>query len=264
MECKTRELQVLDAIRAEMDTIPGHLGFYYKNLVTGVEYSVRGEEAFLAASVIKLPLFLHILEQAAAGKMDLDEVLTVTAADKVPICGTLTLYTGDTCADVRTLCRLMISVSDNTATNKLVDYATIPGANEGFRAMGLEQTVLRRKMYDTASSRAGIQNYICPREIGMLLEKLYREEFVSAGVCKEAIDTLLLQQVDHKLNGKLCGEVDIAHKTGEDDRLSNDVGIVYADEPFVICFAGHDADVYRWEDLMRRGTYDLVRAQKGE
>lgn len=128
--------------------------------------------------------------------------------------------------------------------------------------MGLEKTVLRRRLFDRSASLAGIQNTICPAEIGMLLEALYRNEFVSPEVCREVIDTMLLQQVDHKLNGKLSGQVDIAHKTGEDDELSNDVGIVYAPQPFVICFAGHDTDVYRWEDLMRRGTFDLVMAQK--
>ena len=76
------------------------------------------------------------------------------------------------------------------------------------------------------------------------------------------IDSAMLkQQIDHKLDGKLCGKVPIAHKTGENDRLSNDVGIVYGKEPFVICFAGHDTDVYRWEDLMRRSTYELHKAQ---
>jgi len=125
----------------------------------------------------------------------------------------------------------------------------------------LERTVLRRKLYDEVSSAAGIQNTICPREIGMLLEQLYREEFVSPEVSWQALELLLLQQIEHKLNGKLCGRVKIAHKTGEDDNLSNDVGIVYAPQPFVICFAGYDTDVYRWEDLMRRSTYDLVKAQ---
>jgi len=80
-------------------------------------------------------------------------------------------------------------------------------------------------------------------------------------VSQEAMSILLRQQIDHKLDGKLCGAVPIAHKTGEDEALSNDVGIVFAPEPFVICFAGHDTDVYRWEDLMRRGTFELVRAQ---
>jgi beta-lactamase class A len=97
--------------------------------------------------------------------------------------------------------------------------------------------------------------------MGQLLEQLYRQEFISPEVSRQAMDILLKQQIDHKLDGKLCGEVPIAHKTGEDDHLSNDVGILFAKEPFVICFAGHDTDVYRWEDLMRRSTYDLVHCQ---
>ena len=257
----TREMLVLEAIREEMARIPGHTGFYYKNLVTGVEFGVREDEAFGAASVIKLPLFMHVLKESAAGRMSMDEQLTVTSEDKVPICGALTLFTGDVTCDVRTLCRLMISISDNTATNRLIDYATIPGASAGFEAMGLHVTKLTRKLFDSEASKKGLRNTICPKEIGALLEMLYRGTFVSEAECKEAIDTLLLQQVDHKLNGKVCGEVRIAHKTGEDDELSNDVGIVYAKEPFVICFAGHDTDVYAWEDLMRRGTYDLLHAQ---
>lgn len=257
----TNELNILDSIRQEMDSIPGHTGFYYYNLVTGMEYGVREDEVFGAASVIKLPLFMHVLAECAAGRMSMVEKLTITQADKVPICGALTLFTDDVTADIRTLCRLMISISDNTATNKLIDRCTIPGTQEGFRAMGLEKTQLTRKLFDRSASLRGLRNTICPREIGQLLIKLYRHEFISEAVCKEVIDTLLLQQVDHKLNGRICGEVSIAHKTGEDDELSNDVGIVYAPQPFVICFAGHDTDVYRWEDLMRRSTYDLYKVQ---
>lgn len=256
-----KERLALEAIREEMSHIPGHTGFYYKNLVSGAQFGVREDEAFGAASVIKLPLFMHILKEAAQGRLSMEERLTVTKEDKVPICGALTLFTGDVSCDVRTLCRLMISISDNTATNRLIDYATIPGASAGFENMGLSVTKLTRKLFDSEASRKGLRNYICPKEMGALLEKLYRGTFVSEAVCLEAIDTLLLQQVDHKLNGKICGEVRIAHKTGEDDELSNDVGIVYAKEPFVVCFAGHDTNVYAWEDLMRRGTYDLLRAQ---
>ncbi len=255
------ELSILDRIRQEMDSLPGHTGFYYYNLATGAEYGVRADEVFGAASVIKLPLFMHVLAECAASRMSMDEKLTIAKADKVPICGALTLFTGNVTADVRTLCRLMISISDNTATNKLIERCTIPSVQEGFRAMGLEKTQLTRKLFDRSASLKGLRNTICPREIGQLLIKLYRNEFVSEEVCKEVIDTMLLQQVDHKLNGRICGEVAIAHKTGEDDELSNDVGIVYAPQPFVVCFAGHDTDVYRWEDLMRRSTYDLYKVQ---
>lgn len=257
----TQEQAVLQQIAEEMQTIPGHLGFYYKNLVTGYEFGIQEEEAYLAASVIKLPLYLHILRQWAEGILHPDDLLTITEADKMPSCGALSLFTGEISVDLRSLCRLMIVLSDNTATNKLIRLCTIPGANEAFQEMGLQQTVLRRLLFDAQASAAGLQNTVSPKEMGMLLEQLYRGTLVNPEVCQEAIDTLLKQQVDHKLGGKLF-DAPIAHKTGEDENLSNDVGIVFAREPFVICFTGHDTDVYRWEDLMRRAAYDLYQIQK--
>ena len=258
---QAKELPVLQKISAEIETIPGHLGFYYKNLVTGFTFGIREEEPYLAASVIKLPLYLHILQQCSRNYMNMAELLTIEDADKMPSCGALTLFSGTVRADLGTLCRLMIALSDNTATNKLIRRCTIDGANAGFRAMGLNQTVLRRLLFDAEASAAGRQNTVSPKEMGMLLESLYFGQFVSKEVSAEAMDTLLLQQIEHKLGGKLS-DVPIAHKTGEDDGLSNDVGIIFADEPFVICFTGHDTDVYRWEDLMRRAAFDLVRIQQ--
>ena len=255
-----KEQLALEAITREMETIPGHLGLYYKNLVTGFEYGVRAEETYLAASVIKFPILLHVLDRAARGEISLSDKLTVENWEKVPSCGGLNQFTDAVTADVRTLCRLMIVLSDNTATNKLIRFCGMNRCNAAFREMGLEKTVLNRLLFDYEAAQRGFQNYICPREIGMLLEKLYKKEFVSAEASQYAIDILLDQQIGHKLEGKLTG-VPVAHKTGEDSELSNDVGIVFAEQPFVICFAGHDTDVYRWEDLIRRAAYDLVQAQ---
>ena len=257
----TREQLTLDAIAQEMKTIPGHLGLYYKNLETGFEYGINEEDAFLAASVIKFPLLLHVLTRAARGEISLSDRLVVENWEKMPSCGGLNQFTDAVEADILTLCRLMIVLSDNTATNKLFRFCGLENCNAAFREMGLEKTVVRRLLFDAEASARGLQNTICPREMGQLLEQLYRGEFVSPEVSRQAMDILLKQQIDHKLDGKLCGEVPIAHKTGEDNGLSNDVGIVFAEQPFVICFSGHDTDVYRWEDLMRRAAYDLVHTQ---
>lgn len=254
------ERAVLSSIQAHMAKIPGHVGFYYKNLVTGEAAGVRENDAFLAASVIKLPIFLFVLAQCASGELSMEEKLWVEDVDKVPGCGALSLFTGPVEADLRTLCRLMIDLSDNTATNRLIRHCTIPELNRFFRSLGMEKTVLRRLLFDAEASAAGLENTICPKELGILLERLYRGTYVSPEVSRYALDVLLDQQICHKLDGKLCGQVPIAHKTGEDENLSNDVGIVFAREPFVICFAGHDTDVYAWEDLMRRSTWELCQA----
>lgn len=257
----TKEQQVLASIEHQMKDLPGHLGFYYKNLATGFEYGVGEDEAYLAASVIKFPLLLHVLEKAASGEISLSDKLIVEDWEKMPSCGALNQFFGPVEVEIRTLCRLMIVISDNTATNKLFRICGIDNVNAAFRRMGLEKTVVRRLLFDSEASARGLENTICPKEMGMLLERLYRGSFVSPEVSREAMDILLDQQIGHKLEGKLK-EADVAHKTGEDSNLSNDVGIVFAPEPFVICFAGHDTDVYPWEDLIRRSAWELYQAQK--
>ncbi len=258
---QSKEFEVLQTIENEMKSIPGHLGFYYKNLVTGLEYGVNAGDAFLAASVIKFPIMLLVLSLAAKGELDLCEKLEVKNAEKCPSCGALYLILGEYEVEIRSLIRLMIAISDNTATNMLIRKLTIEGANAGFAEMGLSQTKIRRLLFDAEAAARGLENTVCPQEMGMLLERLYRGAFVNEQVSRDALDILLLQQINHKLKGKLGSKAKVAHKTGEDSKLSNDVGIVYANEPFVICFMGHDTDVYKWEDLMRRSTDALFEAQ---
>ena len=190
----------------------------------------------------------------------MDDRIVTEESDKVPGCGALNMFTGVVETDIRTLCRLMICISDNTATNRLLRLCGLDDVEKGFLAMGLNKTKIRRFLFDCVSSAKGIQNTICPKELGTLFEKLYRGEFINETASKEILKTLLEQQINHKLGGKICDEVAIAHKTGEDDNLSNDVGIVYAKRPFILCFAGHDTDVYLWEDLIRRASCDLYKA----
>lgn len=254
------EREALENIRREMSAMPGHLGFYYKNLVTGYEYGVGEEEIYGAASVIKFPLFLHVLAECGQGRLSLDDVIVTEQSDKVPSCGALNMFTGSISTDIRTVCRLMICLSDNTATNRLIRLCGFEAIEQGFAGMGLEKTRIRRKLFDREAAAQGKQNTVSPKELGLLLERLWRGAYISREVSDYATEVLSEQQITHKLGGKLGENVKIAHKTGEDDGLSNDVGIVYAPRPFVICFTGHDTDVYPWEDLMRRGTYELYMA----
>ena len=99
----TKEQLTLEAITREMETIPGHLGLYYKNLITGFEYGVREDEIYLAASVIKFPILLHVLDRAARGEISLSQKLTVENWEKVPSCGGLNQFTDAVTADIRTL-----------------------------------------------------------------------------------------------------------------------------------------------------------------
>ena len=88
--------------------------------------------------------------------------------------------------------------------------------------------------------------------MGLLLEKLYQGEVVSAEASAQMLDILK----DQRLNGKLpfflhTMGVPVAHKTGEDDGITHDVGIIYAKEPMVCCFVGEHVDVPGYERLMQ-------------
>lgn len=248
--------KITDKLKAQQ----GHVGFYYKNMVTGQTFGYNQDKQFLAASVIKLPVFMCICKWAAEGKVSMDEIIKVKQEDKMPICGALTLFTGEPEADILTLCKLMISISDNTATNLLIKRFGIDTLSEEFKKIGLKDTQLNRLLFDAQATEKGIENKIVPAEMGMLLEEIYSRTFVNSQVSKEIEDVLFLQQINHKICGIIGDEnVPVAHKTGEDDNLSNDVGIVYAKQPFIVCFAGYDTKVSEFEDLIRHVSADLYK-----
>lgn len=245
------------SILERLEKQKGHIGVFVKNLATGEVFDYHAGEKFLAASVIKLPVFMCISKWAEEGKADFSEKIKVRNEDKLPVCGALTLFTDEPVVDVRTLCNLMISLSDNAATNILIKRFGMPAYIDEFSEIGLKNTELNRVLFDSEASEAGVENYIVPSEMAMLMEKLYNKQFVSETVSDKIIETLLLQQINHKIPGIIGDAVPIAHKTGEDDNLSNDVGIVYAKQPFIICMAGHDTCTGEWEELQRHLAYEV-------
>ena len=245
------------SILARLKEAPGKIGFYYQDLNTGHSFGFQEDQAFEAASVIKLPMFAAVMLFCQRGEASLDDKLLAKKADRVPPCGALYFFTDEPLVDIRTLCGLMITISDNTATNMLMRHFGIDRFNAAFRELGLEKTALNRLLFDAEASAAGKQNYICPREMAELLEKIYRGTLVSGEASRFMEETLLLQQINHKIPGSLNDAVPVAHKTGEDDGISNDVGIVYTREPFVVAFASNQTNVAEFEPLMRQISLEL-------
>ena len=247
-----------DYILGRLSRVPGDVGFYFKDLTTGEELGRNENEMFQAASVIKLPMFAVVAKFVAEGKASWEDRLVAHNEERVPPCGALWFFEDEPSVSLRTLCGLMITISDNMATNMLMRHFGIETFNREFREIGLEKTHIERLLFDSAAGAQGKQNKIVPREMGCLLERVYRHSFVNETVSKCIEDTLLEQQINHKIPGYLRGEVDVAHKTGEDDGITNDVGIVYAREPFVICFATNNTDVPEAERAMREISLALA------
>ena len=240
-----------DEIPERLAGLPGEIGFYYKNLRTGETLGHRENELFESASVIKLPIYAVLIKLREAGEIDFAEKLLCREEDKFPSCGALQYFTGEVSVDIRTLCGLMISLSDNSATNLLIRRLGIDFLNEQFKTLGLAQSHIERFLFDTEASARGLENRIAPAEMGWLLEQIALRRFVSPAASEEMEALLRRQQIKHKIPGYLPRGTVVAHKTGEDVGITNDVGIVFAKEPFVLCFASNRTDVPRAERTLR-------------
>lgn len=248
-----------------LDKVPGKIGFVYKNLITGDTIEYQAEEEMVAASVIKLYIMVEAFRQMEEGLLKPDQLLSVKREDCVPSCGALTYMHDGVEVTVMDLITLMIILSDNTATNILIDLLGIENINQTMESLGCRVSCLRRKMFDDEKSKQGIQNTINAAETASLLEKLYFGKVIS----KESSNTMLSIMKNQRLNGKipfflhsLKDSPVIAHKTGEDSGVTHDAGIVFARQPFVLSFFGNETDVPVYEQTMAEIARLLYQKQE--
>lgn len=253
-----------EEILKELGSIPGKVGFYYKNLVTGETVGFNETETFRAASIIKLPLLAGMLYQKEHSGANFDEKLHIHKSDMVPGCGAVQHMSGEPELDILSLAKLMITISDNTATNALASHFGIEEMKAVFDGLGMKKTRLNRLLYDFESENKGIQNWFTPEEMGELLDRMYRRELVSVEASEFLEEILLQQQINHKIPSRLPDDFKVAHKTGEEEGTTHDVGIVYSKEPFVVCFASNKTDVPGFEDFIRNTTYRLFCHSEGK
>lgn len=248
---------IQENILSKLKKLPGDVGFYYKNLCTEESFEYKADEIYIPASIIKLPILMAIYMMVAEKEADLSEKITIKDNQKMPSCGALNSFTFEPQIDIKTLCNLMITISDNTATNVLISHYGINKLNEVFQNMGLKQTRVNRLLFDSEASKRGIQNTASPREISILLEQLYNGSFISESVSQEIKEILLRQQINHKLKEMLPPGTKAAHKTGEDDYISNEVGIVYTIQPFIISVLSNNTKVHEVNDFIRNTAFEL-------
>lgn len=245
----------------QLEALGGDTGVYVKNLVTGETWSRGADVPVVAASVIKIPVMIEAFRQAQTGELSLEEIHVLEDWERLPSCGTLkAMHTGIEMT-LLDLVKLMIIVSDNAATNIMIRRVGIENVNRTLRTLGCEKTTLNRLLFDREASKRGVKNFITAGEMGMVLEKLWRGEVIS----KAASDAMMEILLDQRLNGKLpffidSMGIDIAHKTGEDDGISHDVGVIYTREPLVVCFVGEHVDVPRYERIMQDAARMLCEA----
>ncbi len=237
-----------DAIRR----FPGDVGFYCRFLDADETWTHNPDLPLVAASVIKLPILVTAFRDIAAGRLDAEETWRIQAKDKMPSCGALTYLHDGLEVTLRDLLTLMIILSDNTATNLLIDRLTPAHVNETMEALGIPGVALRRRLFEPELSARGIQNTVTARGMGVLLERMAAGALLGEPWDGEMRGILLNQRLNGKLPFFLHSQnIRCAHKTGEDDNITHDAGIVYAEKPFVICMLSNNVEVPAFERLIQ-------------
>ncbi len=209
------------------------------DLTTGATASYRGDERMLSASMIKLLIAETILGQVADGTHALDEVYVLKGSDIVGGTGSLGGRGAGAQTTVREMLKLMISESDNVATNALIDLCGMDAANAEAKRLGLKQTELGRHMMDTEAAERGEDNYTCADDLAKLLQMVWDKTFVNEEMSAVMLESLEAQIDNECISPGLPAGTTFAHKTGSLATVRHDGGIVGGDTPFVlVCLCG--------------------------
>lgn len=258
--------------------LKGTLGVAVKNLGTGEKVLVRGNTLFQLASVFKVPVIVTLYRQADAGKINLDDYVEMTDYARVPGSGVLRELTPGLKLRVRDYRTLMMMISDNTATDTVVNLVGKDNVNDTMLELGLQKTNIStcrdllfeliglgevapekrtiqlweetmKKMMERPPSRpprakGKEKNVTTPGEMMTLLEMIYKGEAASKGACEEIIGLMKKCQTGENRIWKYLPreKVEVAHKTGTVRGVVNDAGVVFpkSGAPYIICTFAKD------------------------
>lgn len=230
----------LDAqIKAAIKDFKGDVWIYAKNLDTGKEYALRADEQVRTASTIKLPIMAETFRQVEAGKLKWSDKLTIPTSDPGGGSGVLKEFTPGLQIDLKTAVILMNVVSDNMATNLIIEKVSADAVNKYMAELGLKDTLSMRKVggyeagwlstalkEDDSLRKFGLGRS-SPRDMVKLLELIDNGKVVSKEASAEMIAILKRQQYKTGLGRNTASGIQVASKSGGLDLLKSDVGILY-------------------------------------
>lgn len=241
--------------------VSGTYGIAVKHLGTGETAYINEKVLFQTASACKVAILATLFSEAEKGHLSLDSRLRLSADDLVPGSGVLQKFDSGVELSVKDLATMMIIVSDNLATDKILEMIGKDQVNQLTNELGLSSMHLEHSIWELLSHYVDLDpksknvesyaeleelvegiadhsgslifdmsrknNVSTPYDINVLLEKLANKTLVSCEASEKMIDILKSQQFGHRLPHFLPDEAEVAHKTGTIGSVVNDAGIVY-------------------------------------
>jgi beta-lactamase class A len=216
--------------------LDGVMGVAIEDLKSGDHYFLHEDEVFAQASSIKITVLANLYLQAQQGKLKLTDLYTVQSSDLVPDSDIMNgLTPGVTRVTLHDLATMMVAVSDNAATNVLIDRVGMDNVNAMLDSLGLSHTRLRRKMMDLEAAKQGRENISTPREMMTLLDAIYHGKVLNKESTEDFFKVLSTNK-DSWIPRDLPADLKIANKPGSLEAVRNDSGIVFVEgRPYVIC-----------------------------
>ncbi len=221
-------------VRAAVTQFKGKVSLFAKNLDTGVVYELGGDDRVPTASTIKIAIMVEAFARVAERKARWTDELVLTKEKKVGGAGILPEFADGLRLTFRDGVTLMMVLSDNTATNLVIDVLTADAINARMESLGLKETRLMRRVFGGGESAEGRKEEnkrfglgrTTPREMVTLLEKLERGEVISPAASKEILQLMKREQGTNGI-WREQWRVPKATKSGALDALRSNVGIIY-------------------------------------
>jgi beta-lactamase class A len=218
--------------RAALASLAGETAVFASETDGRALFCEREDELFPAASVIKLPLVMTLYADAARGLLDLDE--RVEVGERVDGTGVLRHMRDVGPLALRDLAMLAIIVSDNTATNRLIERIGVDRVGERLREWGCPQSRLARKMYDFEAAKRGNENVMTASETVSLLLRLQRGHCADRPTSDAVLRVLEECQDRTMLRRYLPYGIKVPHKSGTLDESRNDAAIIPGERPVIV------------------------------
>jgi beta-lactamase class A len=241
-------------VRREISAFKGKVALFARNLETGQEYSFSGDERVRTASTIKIAVMIEAFARVADGRAEWTDRLELTKAARYSGSGVLQEMADGLRPTLRDCVNLMMTVSDNTATNMVLDVLTTDAVNARMDALGFKKTRIMRKIggggdskdgKDPANQGFGI-GVATPHEMVRIMDKLDRGEIVSAAASKEMIELMKREQARFAIARDMA-DVPMASKYGALDRLRSSIAILYSKQgKIAMAITVDDAPEINW------------------
>lgn len=242
-------------LRRTLDSIAdahhGVVGYSVIDLETGARINRRGDETFPTASLIKVAILVTVYDLVAKGQLSLDDPLTVLKIDQVPGSGIIQFLHNGTILTVHDAAWLMSTISDNTATNLLLDRIIIRRVWAKMDSLGLQHTRVHSKSFLRNSSVAMDSSVkyglgvTTPNEMAHLFELMAQGKAVNPAADSAMLDILEHNTTDFMLQRYLVG-ARAAHKDGETDAVRTECSLWYLKNRVVACVMTKENTDQRW------------------